>query len=102
MNVLIKRNAKIPCEATKIFTNNTDYCELIEFKIYQGERTLVRDCTLIGQFDLSGFGNSVKGTERIKTTFSMNADGILKVDAKNAKPGAPSANIDIKSNATLT
>ena len=56
MKVFIARNAAVPSETTKVFTNSDDYCELISFKIFQGERALVRDCEMIGEFDVSGFG----------------------------------------------
>ena len=102
MNILINRNEQIPCEKSKLFTNNTDYCEQIAFKIYQGERALVKDCEFVGEFDLSGFGKSPARTERIKTTFSMNTDGILTVNAENQKAGAPSKDIEVKSISALT
>ena len=102
MNILIKRNEAIPCEKSKLFTNNTDYCEEIAFKIYQGERALVRDCELVGEFDLSGFGKSPARTERIKTTFALDNNGILSVNAENTKEGAPSKIIEVKAIGTLT
>lgn len=102
MNILIKRNEKIPCEKSKLFTNNTDYCEQIAFKIFQGERALVKDCELVGEFDLSGFGKSPARTERIKTTFSINEDGILKVNAENQKAGAPTKDITVSAVGALT
>jgi molecular chaperone DnaK (HSP70) len=50
---------------------------------------------LVGEFDLSGFGKSKARSEKIKTTFSINEDGILNVTAENLKPGAASTNIEV-------
>lgn len=57
---------------------------------------------MVGEFDLSGFGKSPARTERIKTTFSINEDGILKVNAENQKAGAPTKDITVSAVGALT
>ena len=56
----------------------------IEVKVYQGERELVRDNKLLGNFNLVGIAPAPKGIPQIDITFDIDADGIVNVSAKGA------------------
>ncbi|KAL1411438.1 Hsp70 ATPase ssc1 [Vanrija albida] len=78
---LINRNTTIPTKKSQTFSTAADGQTAIEVKIYQGERELVRDNKLLGNFQLSGFPPAPKGVPQIQITFDIDADGIVNVSA---------------------
>lgn len=78
---LISRNSAIPIKKEQIFSTAVDGQTGVEIKIYQGERTLVKDNKQIGHFKLSNIPVSPKGTPQIAVTFEIDADGIINVSA---------------------
>ncbi|KAI0034873.1 heat shock protein 70 [Vararia minispora EC-137] len=87
MTKLISRNTTIPTKKSQIFSTAADGQSAIEVKIYQGERELVRDNKLLGNFNLHGIPPAPKGIPQIEITFDIDADGIVNVSAKDKATG---------------
>ncbi|GBE80738.1 heat shock protein 70 [Sparassis latifolia] len=83
MTKLIQRNTTIPTKKTQTFSTAADGQTAIEVKIHQGERELVRDNKLLGNFNLVGIPPAPKGVPQIDITFDIDADGIVHVTAKD-------------------
>ena len=83
MTKLIPRNTTIPTKKSQVFSTAADGQTAIEVKIYQGERELVRDNKLLGNFNLVGIPPAPKGIPQIEITFDIDADGIVNVAAKD-------------------
>jgi Fe-S protein assembly chaperone HscA len=87
MNPLITRNSKIPAVAKEVFTTYVDGQTSVAIRVYQGERELVADNRSLGSFNLDGIKPQPAGSPRIEVSFILDADGILKVAAKDLKSG---------------
>lgn len=87
MTKLINRNTTIPTKKSQTFSTAADGQTAIEVKIYQGERELVRDNKLLGNFNLVGIPPAPKGVPQIEITFDIDADGIVNVSAKDKATG---------------
>jgi len=83
MSKLIMRNTTIPTKKSQVFSTAADGQTAIEVKIYQGERELVRDNKLLGNFNLVGIPPAPRGVPQIEITFDIDADGIVNVSAKD-------------------
>ncbi|KAM6502569.1 Heat shock protein 70 family [Amanita muscaria] len=83
MTKLINRNTTIPTKKSQVFSTAADGQTAIEVKIFQGERELVRDNKLLGNFNLVGVPPAPKGVPQIEITFDIDADGIVHVTAKD-------------------
>ncbi|KAF8581094.1 heat shock protein [Ramaria rubella] len=83
MTKLINRNTTIPTKKSQTFSTAADGQTAIEVKIFQGERELVRDNKLLGNFNLVGIPPAPKGVPQIEITFDIDADGIVNVSAKD-------------------
>ena len=66
MTAIIKRNSTIPCRRTQLFTTFEDNQEAVLVQVYEGERSLTRDCNLLGQFHLGGIGAAPSGKPQIE------------------------------------
>ena len=82
MTPLISRNTTIPVKATKKFSTNVDNQTSVMVQVYEGERAMVRDCSLLGRFTLEDIPSKPRGHPRIKVTYSIDANGILNVTAE--------------------
>ena len=106
MTKLINRNTTIPSKKSQVFSTAADGQSAIEVKIFQGERELVRDNKLLGNFNLVGIPPAPKGVPQIEITFDIDAgestanflrrcnvfllgyiDGIVNVSAKDKATG---------------
>ncbi|KAI6044552.1 heat shock protein [Pisolithus marmoratus] len=87
MTKLINRNTTIPTKKSQVFSTAADGQTAIEVKIFQGERELVRDNKLLGNFNLVGIPPAPKGVPQIEITFDIDADGIVHVTAKDKATG---------------
>ena len=83
MTKLIARNTTIPTKKSQTFSTAADGQTAIEVKIFQGERELVRDNKILGNFNLVGIPPAPKGVPQIEITFDIDADGIVHVTAKD-------------------
>lgn len=82
MTKLINRNTTIPTKKSQTFSTAADGQTAIEVKVFQGERELVKDNKLLGNFNLVGIPPAPKGVPQIEITFDIDADGIVNVSAK--------------------
>ena len=77
MTKLISRNTTIPTKKSQVFSTAADGQTAIEVKIYQGERELVRDNKLLGNFNLVGIPPAPKGVPQIEITFDIDAGAYI-------------------------
>jgi molecular chaperone HscA len=87
MDVIIPRNSKIPVKAGRQYTTSVDGQVKLKVAAYQGERDLVKDNRKLGEFVLTGIPPMPAGLPKIEIHFLLNADGILKVRAKELRSG---------------
>ncbi len=85
---LILRNSTIPTSVTEEFSTGVDNQTAVDLTIYQGERELSKDCRLLGHFKLRGIPPLPAGLPRIAVTFLVDADGVLRVTAREQRTGA--------------
>ncbi|RPA90253.1 heat shock protein SSC1, mitochondrial precursor [Choiromyces venosus 120613-1] len=80
---LINRNTTIPTKKSQVFSTAADFQTAVEIKVYQGERELVHDNKLLGNFQLVGIPPAHRGVPQIEVTFDIDADSIVHVSAKD-------------------
>lgn len=80
---LINRNTTIPTKKSQVFSTAASGQTSVEIRVFQGERELVRDNKLIGNFTLSGIPPAPKGVPQIEVSFDIDADGIINVHARD-------------------
>lgn len=85
MEKLIERNSTIPTNKSKDFTTTEDYQDHVDIKVYEGERTLVKDNNFLGKFTLKGLPRTLRGVPKIKVTFNIDSNGILTIEAVDQK-----------------
>ena len=101
MTKLIKKNTTIPTKASQTFSTADDNQPAVTVVIAQGEREFVRDNKVLGQFNLEGIAPARRGQPQIEITLDIDANGILKVSAKDKNTGKENK-ITIKANSGLT
>ncbi len=84
---LILRNATIPTSVTEEFSTQVENQSAVDINIYQGEREKTEDCRKLGAFKLRGIPPMPAGLPRIAVTFTIDADGVLRVSAKEQRTG---------------
>ena len=80
---MINRNTTIPTKKSQVFSTAADFQSAVEIKVYQGERELVRDNKMLGNFQLVGIPPAHRGVPQIEVTFDIDADSIVHVHAKD-------------------
>jgi molecular chaperone DnaK len=88
---LIERNTTLPTSKGEIFTTVWDGQDRVEIKVLQGERDRSTENKLIGLFQLTGIRPAPRGVPKIEVFFDMDADGILRVSAKDLSTGKEQA-----------
>ncbi|AKF06688.1 Hsp70 family protein [Sandaracinus amylolyticus] len=84
---VIKRNAAIPVEQTRVFSTATDMQDSVRVRVVQGESRRLEDNQPLGEIELSGLRQALRGAVKIGVTFLMDADGTLGVKAKDLDTG---------------
>lgn len=80
---LIPRNSTVPIKKEQMFSTAVDGQTGVEVRVYQGERPMVKDNKLIGEFKLANIPLGVKGSPQIAVSFDIDADGIINVSAED-------------------
>lgn len=97
MEPIIPRNTAIPTKRTKTFTTARDNQNMVELRIFEGERQLTKDCNLLGKFELSGIPPARRGEPQIEVTYDLDSNGILNVTSVIKGTGS-TKNLVIKNN----
>ena len=87
MTKMIDRNTTIPTSKTEVYSPAADNQTSVEINVLQGERELARDNKSLGKFQLTGIPAARRGVPQIEVTFDIDANGIVKVSAKDKGTG---------------
>lgn len=98
---LIERNTTIPASRNQTFSTAADNQTAVDINVLQGERSLAKDNTSLGRFQLVGIPPAPRGLPQIEVSFDIDANGILKVAAKDKGTGKEQK-ITIKHSSGLT
>ncbi|WP_346887149.1 molecular chaperone DnaK [Clostridium sp. UBA1056] len=98
---LIERNTTIPTKKSQVFSTAADGQTSVEIHVVQGERQMAADNKTLGRFTLSGIAAAPRGIPQIEVTFDIDANGIVKVSAKDKGTGKE-ANITITASTNLS
>jgi molecular chaperone DnaK len=84
---LVERNSTLPTKYSRVFSTAAPYQRDVEIHVLQGERPMAKDNKTIGKFKLKGIRRAPAGVPQIEVTFDIDANGILKVSAKDLDTG---------------
>jgi molecular chaperone DnaK len=101
MTKLIQKNTTIPTKHSQVFSTAEDNQPAVTIKVYQGERELAQYNKLLGEFNLEGIQPAPRGVPQVEVTLDVDANGILKVSAKDKSTGKENK-ITIKSDSGLS
>jgi molecular chaperone DnaK len=101
MAKLITKNTTIPTKKSQVFSTAEDNQPAVTIKVFQGERELVQYNKLLGEFNLEGIAPARRGVPQVEVTLDIDANGILKVSAKDKNTGKENK-ITIKSDSGLS
>ena len=101
MTKIMPRNTTIPSAVRQEFTTNVDGQRSVLLHVLQGEREMTTDCRSLARFVLKGIEPQAAGIPRIEVTFTVDADGVLNVAARDKKTGRQQE-IDVKPSSGLS
>ena len=84
---LVERNSTLPIHYSQVFSTAAPFQRSVEIHVLQGERPMAKDNKTIGKFKLNGIKRAPAGVPQIEVTFDIDANGILKVSAKDLDTG---------------
>ena len=84
---IIEKNSSIPTRKSEPYTTTKDDQSFVRIEVYQGEKPMAADNKMIGTFDLVGIPPAKKGVPKIEVMFDIDANGIIKVSAKDEATG---------------
>ena len=84
---IVQRNTTLPARYSQIFSTAAPYQRNVDIHVLQGERPMARDNKTIGKFRLKGIKPAPAGVPQIEVTFDIDANGILKVSARDLDTG---------------
>jgi molecular chaperone DnaK len=87
MTVMVERNTTIPKTVSQVFSTAANNQPAVDIQVFQGERRMARDNRLLGKFTLDGIPPAPRGMPQIEVSFSIDANGILEVKAKDKATG---------------
>ncbi|UKK60229.1 molecular chaperone DnaK [Prevotella communis] len=91
MTKLIDANTTIPCKQSQVFSTAADNQTEVTIHVLQGERPMASQNKSLGQFNLTGIAPARRGVPQIEVTFDIDANGIVKVSAKDKATGKEQA-----------
>jgi molecular chaperone DnaK len=88
---MIPRNTTVPTSMSQVFSTTEDSQTVVRVHVVQGEREMARDNKTLGRFELVGLPPAPRGVPQIEVTFDIDADGVVKVSAKDLGTGRTQA-----------
>lgn len=98
---IIERNTTLPTQKSQIFTTAANFQTSVDIHVLQGERDMAKHNKTLGKFKLNGIRRAPRGVPQIEVTFTIDANGIVKVSAKDLGTGKEQ-NITITSSSNLS
>lgn len=87
MTALITRGTTIPTEKSQIFSTAADNQTAVDIRVFEGERSMVKDNNLLGNFRLDGIAAAPRGQPQIEVKFKVDSDGIMNIGAEDKQSG---------------